>query len=93
MLFVSSLFSIHQLHKGVYYNDKNHIRKYIELRQLRENFKNYLNIKLLEETQTDENFKDLCSLGVLITGFASKILDNILDTYVNSDGLSMLIKK
>ena len=32
-------------------------------------------------------------LGVLITGFASKIVDNILNTYVNSEGLSMLIEK
>ena len=69
------------------------MREYVEWKQLRENFKNYLNIKLLEETQKDENFKDLGGLSVLITGFASKIVDNILDTYVNSEGLSMLIEK
>ena len=89
----SALYSTHQLHKGIYYNDKNLMREYVEWRQLRENFKNYLNIKLLEETQKDKNFKDLGDLGVLITGFASKIVDNILDTYVNSEGLSMLIEK
>ena len=37
--------------------------------------------------------KDLGSFGVLITGFASKIVDNILDTYVNSEGLSKLIDR
>ena len=36
---------------------------------------------------------DLGGLGVLITGFASKIVDNILDTYVNSEGLSKLIER
>ena len=48
---------------------------------------------LEEETQKDKHFKDLGSLGVLITGFASKIVDNILDTYINSEGLSMLIER
>ena len=89
----SALYSTHQIHKGIYYKDKNLIREYVDWRQLRENLKNYLNLKLLEETQKDKNFRDLGGLGVLITGFASKIVDNILDTYVNSEGLSMLIER
>ena len=89
----SALYSTHQIHKGVYYNDKSLIREYVEWKQLRENLKNYLNVKLLEETQKDEDFKNLGGLGVLITGFASKIVDSILDTYVNSEGLSMLLQE
>ena len=69
------------------------IREYVDWRQLRENLKNSLNIMILEEIQKDENFRDLGSLGVLITSFASKIVDNILDTYVNSEGLSKLIER
>ena len=89
----SALYSTHQIHKGVYYNDKSLIREYVEWKKLRENLKNYLNVKLLEETQKDEDFKNLGGLGVLITGFASKIVDSILDTYVNSEGLSMLLQE
>ena len=89
----SALHSVHQIHKGIYYNDKDLIREYVDWRQLRENLKNYLNIKLLEETQKDKNFRDLGGLGVLITGFASKIVEKILDTYVNSEGLSKLIER
>ena len=89
----SALYSTHQIHKGVYYNDKSLIREYVEWKLLRENLKNYLNVKLLEETQKDEDFKNLGGLGVLITGFASKIVDSILDTYVNSEGLSMLLQE
>ena len=89
----SALYSIHQIYKMIYYNDKNLVREYVDWRQLRENLKNYLNIKLLEEIQKDKNMKDLGSLGVLITGFASKIVDNILDIYVNSKGLSKLIDR
>ena len=89
----SALYSTHQIHKGIFYNDKTLIREYVEWKQLRENLKNDLNIKLLKETQKDKNFKNLGNLGVLITGFASKIVDNILDTYVNSEGLSMLLEQ
>ncbi len=89
----SALYSMHQIHKGIYYNDKAIIREYIEWKQLRQNLKNYLNIKLLKETQKDEDFKNLGGLGVLITSFTSKIVDTFLDTYVNSEGLSMLLQE
>ena len=89
----SALYSTHQIHKGIYYNDKALLKVYIEWNQLRENLKNYLNVNLLKETQKDEDFKNLGGLGVLITGFASKIVDSILDTYVNSEGLSMLLQE
>ena len=88
----SALYSTHQIHKGIYYNDKALLKEYIEWNQLRENLKNYLNVNLLKETQKDEDFKNLSGLGVLITGFVSKIVDSILDAYVNSEGLSMLIQ-
>tara|TARA_Y200000002_G_C22301303_1_gene504633 strand:- start:76 stop:612 length:537 start_codon:yes stop_codon:yes gene_type:complete len=89
----SALFSTHQIHKGIYYSDKALLKDYIEWNQLRENLKNYLNVNLLKETQKDEDFKNLGGLGVLITGFASTIVDSILDTYVNSEGLSMLLQE
>ena len=89
----SALYSTHQIHKGIYYNDKALLKEYIEWNQLRENLKNYLIVNLLKETQKDEDFKNLGGLGVLITGFASRIVDSILDTYVNSEGLSMLLQE
>ena len=52
-----------------------------------------MNVNLLKEIQKDENFKNLGGLGVLITGFVSKIVDSILDSYVNSEGLSMLLQE
>ena len=89
----SALYSTHQIHKGIYYNDKGLLKEYIEWKQLRASLKNYLNVNLLKETQKDKDFKNLGGLGVLITGFASKIVDSILDTYVNSEGLSMLLQE
>ena len=89
----SALYSTHQVHKAIYYNDKALLKEYIEWDQLRENLKNYLNVNLHKEIQKDEDFKNLGSIGILITGFASKIVDNILDTYVNFEGLYMLLQE
>ena len=69
------------------------IQKIISGDFLKINLKNYLNVNLLKETQKDEDFQNLGGLGVLITGFASKIVDSILDTYVNSEGLSTLMQE
>ena len=52
-----------------------------------------MNVNLVKETQKDEDFKNLDGLGILITAFASKIVNSILDTYVNSEGLSMLLQE
>ena len=89
----SALNSTHQIHKGIYYNDKALLKEYIEWNQLRENLKNYLIVNLLKETRKDKDFKNLRGLGILITGFASKIVESILDTHVNSEGLSMLLQE
>ena len=55
--------------------------------------KNYINIQLLKETQKSEELKDLGELGVLLTGLAGKFVETMVDTYLNPEGLSMLIEK
>ena len=91
--FFTALYSFHQFHKGIYYNDKKLIKDYVEWDELRENFKNYINIQLLKETQKSEELKDLGELGVLLTGLAGKFVETMVDTYLNPEGLSMLIEK
>ena len=66
----TALYSFHQFHKGIYYNDKKLIKDYVEWDELRENFKNYINIQLLKETQKSDELKDLGELGVLLSGLA-----------------------
>jgi len=89
----SAMYSFHQIHKGIYYNDKKLIKEYIEWNELSENFKNYFNIMLLKKTQEDESFKDMGELGVLVTGFVGKFIEFTIDTYLNPDGLSLLLEK
>ena len=91
--FLTALYSFHQFHKGIYYNDKQLIKDYVEWDELRENFKNYINIQLLKETQKSDELKDLGELSVLLTGLAGKFVETIVDTYLNPEGLSMLIEK
>ena len=93
LYFFTALYSFHQFHKGIYYNDKKLIKDYVEWDELRENFKNYINIKLIKETKKRDELKDLGELGVLITGLAGKLVETMVDTYLNPEGLSLLIEK
>ena len=91
--FFTALYSFHQFHKGIYYNDKKLIKDYVEWDELRENFKNYINIQLLKETQKSEELKDLGELGVLFSSLAGKFVETMVDSYLNPEGLSMLLEK
>jgi len=91
--FFTALYSFHQFHKGIYYNDKKLIKDYVEWDELRENFKNYINIQLLKETKKKDDLKELGDLGLLFTGLAGKLVESLVDTYLNPEGLSMLIEK
>jgi len=91
--FLTALYSFHQFHKGIYYNDKKLIKDYVEWDELRENFKNYINIQLLKETQKSEELKELGEFGVLLSGLAGKFVETMVDSYLNPEGLSMLIEK
>ena len=93
LYFFTALYSFHQFHKGIYYNDKKLIKDYVEWDELRENFKDYFNIVLLKQTQQDESFKKLGELGILVTGFAGKLVEYTIDTYLNPEGLSLLLEK
>ena len=93
LYFFTALYSFHQFHKGIYYNDKKLIKDYVEWDELRENFKNYINIQLLKETQKSEELKDLGEFGILLSGLAGKFVETMVDSYLNPEGLSMLIEK
>ena len=93
LYFFTALYSFHQFHKGIYYNDKKIIKDYVEWDELRENFKNYINIQLLKETQKSEELKDLGEFGVLLSGLAGKFVETMVDSYINPEGLSMLLEK
>ena len=93
LYFFTALYSFHQFHKGIYYNDKKLIKDYVEWDELRENFKNYINIQLLKKTQKSDELKDLGELRMLFTDLAGKFVETMVDTYLNPEGFSILIEK
>ena len=89
----TAMYSFHQIHKGIFYNDKKLIDKYIEWKSVRNNVKKYINIKILNKTQSEEKLNDLSDVGILLSGFAGKFIEIAIDTYLNSDGIILLLEK
>ena len=89
----SALYSFHQLHKGIYFNDKQLIENYVDWQSVRGNVKNYINVEILKKSQSEEIFKQLGDVGILLSGFAGKFVEIAIDTYLNSDGISLLLEK
>ena len=90
---LTAMYSFHQLHKGIYFNDKKLIEKYVDWQTVRANVKNYINVEILKKTQSEELFKELGDVGILLSGFAGKFVEIAIDTYLNSDGVSLLLEK
>ena len=89
----TAMYSFHQLHKGIYYNDKQLIENYIEWQSVRRNLKNYINVEILKKTQANDSLNELGDVGILLSGFAGKFIEIAIDTYLNSDGVSLLLEK
>ena len=85
--------SLHQLHKGIYFNDKQLIENYVDWQSVRGNVKNYINVEILKKSQSEEVFKQLGDVGILLSGFAGKFVEIAIDTYLNSDGIGLLLEK
>ncbi len=89
----TAMYSFHQLHKGIYFNEKKLIENYVDWQKVRVNVKNHINVEILKKTQSEEIFKELGDVGVLLSGFAGKFVEIAIDAYLNSDGVSLLLEK
>ena len=89
----SAMYSFHQVHKSIYYNDKQLSKNYIEWDEVRNNFKDFSNAYFIDEMSKSEEYKELGGLSILATGLVSKFADFLVDTYINSEGLSLLIEQ
>ena len=88
----SAMHSFHQAHKSIYYNNKEISKNYIEWKKVRNNFKDFMNASLLDKISSDKALEDLKDIEILATGLASKFIEYAIDTYINSEGLSLLLK-
>ena len=90
---LTAMYSFHQLHTGIYFNNKKLIENYVDWQSVRGNVKNYINIEILKKTQSEESFKELGDIGILLSGFAGKFIEIAIDNYLSSDGVSLLLEK
>tara|TARA_B100001057_G_scaffold380585_1_gene386321 strand:- start:268 stop:804 length:537 start_codon:yes stop_codon:yes gene_type:complete len=90
---ISAMYSFHQLHKGIYYNDKQKIENYVEWQSVRRNVKNYINEEILNKTQNKDLLEELGDFEILLSGFAGKFVEIAIDNYLNSDGINSLLEK
>ena len=88
----SAMHSLHQVHKSIYYDNKQLSKDYVEWEEVRTNIKNYINVSLADKISKDEDFKKSSDIGFLVAGLAGKVAEHAVDTYINSEGLSFLIK-
>ena len=88
----SAMHSLYQVHKSIYYDNKQLSKDYVEWEEVRTNIKNYLNVNLADKIIEDEDFKKAGELGFLVAGLAGKFAEHAVDTYINPEGLSFLIK-
>ena len=51
--------SFHQVHKSIYYNDKQLSKNYIEWDEVRNNFKDFSNAYFIDEMSKSEEYKEL----------------------------------
>ena len=53
----TAMYSFHQLHKGIYFNDKELIEKYVDWQSVRGNVKNFINVEILKQKKSQEIFE------------------------------------
>ena len=75
--------SLHQVHKSIYYDNKQLSKDYVEWEEVRTNIKNYINVSLADKIAEDEDFKKAGELGFLLAGLAGKFAEHAVDTYIN----------
>ena len=88
----SAMHSFHQVHRSIYYNDKQLSKSYVEWYEVRENVRDFINSTLLDKLSKKKEFKQSGEMGILVAGVAGKFVEHITETYINPDGLSLLLK-
>ena len=88
----SAMHSLHQVHKSIYYDNKQLSKDYVEWEKIKTNVREYINVRLTNELSKDENFKTTGEIGFLIAGLTEKFVEQAVDIYINPEGLSFLLK-
>lgn len=89
--FLSALYSLHQFHKAVYFNDVKLIEAYGEWDRVKYNLKQDLEVVLSASTSHDEQSDSHGLVGLLASTFTRTLINSLIDKYVTPVAFSELL--
>lgn len=69
--------------------DSDRLSSYIEFDMLKKNLKEQFNTQMLKATSADQ---DNNPLGMMVAGFASQVVDGLLDAYLTPSSIALLLE-
>lgn len=80
--------AIHGIKSSIKENDHDRLSTYVEFNLLRKNLKEQFNAVMLKETNKDTKNNPF---AMMITGFASQIVDGLVDVYLTPSAVALLL--
>lgn len=80
--------TIHGIKSSIKENDHDRLSTYVEFDLLRKNLKDQFNAVMLKETNKDTKNNPL---AMMIAGFASQIVDGLVDVYLTPSAIALLL--
>ena len=81
--------TIHGIKSSIKEKDSDRLSTYIEFDLLKKNLKEQFNAEMLKMTSADP---DKNPLGMMVAGFASQVVDGLLDTYLTPSSIALLLE-
>jgi len=89
LIFSGPFIAINGIKSSVKEKDSDRLSTYIEFDLLKKNLKEQFNSEMLKATSADP---DNNPLGVMVAGFASQVVDGLLDTYLTPSSIALLLE-
>ena len=81
--------TIHGIKSSIKEKDSDRLSSYIEFDLLKKNLKEQFSTEMLKATSADS---DKNPLGMMVAGFASQVVDGLLDTYLTPSSIALLLE-
>ena len=81
--------TIHGIKSSIKEKDSDRLSTYIEFDLLKKNLKEQFNTEMLKITSADP---DKNPLGMMVAGFASQVVDGLLDVYLTPSSIALLLE-
>jgi len=81
--------TIHGIRSSIKEKDSDRLSTYIEFDLLKKNLKEQFNTQMIKATSADEEKNPL---GMMVAGFASQVVDGLLDAYLTPSSIALLLE-